>query len=87
MGSVNKTVEKQLKRRKEGIVESKRERKMRGMIKCPYCQKGKVAAYEDLRGHASIQCSKCNRFILYDFDTLTATPAGPIIGGTQKNTM
>ena len=75
---------KTIKRRKS--MKEKSPNKMRGMIKCPCCRKGKVAVYEDSRGHASIQCPKCNRFGLYDFDTLTAIPAGAIIGCTQKYT-
>ena len=67
-------------------MKNKSDEKMRGMIKCPFCKKGKVAAYTDTQGHASIQCPKCKQYGVYNFDTLTAEPGMAIIGGTQKYT-
>ena len=64
-------------------MKSKRDGRMRGMIKCPCCQKVKVAVYDDSRGHASIQCSKCKTYSIYDFDTMTANLNGVIMGCSQ----
>ena len=38
-----------------------------GVIDCPYCSKGKMYMYNS-KGKASLNCGRCNKIVLWDFD-------------------
>lgn len=42
-----------------------------GEVKCPYCNKIISYAYE-IRGKQSCQCSRCKKYVLIDYDKMTA---------------
>ena len=46
--------------------------KIKGAIRCPVCKKEKVIAYEGASGKASVRCHKCGRYLLVDWDKMTA---------------
>ena len=46
--------------------------KVKGVIPCPICKKGKVIAYESASGKSSVGCHNCGRYLLVDWDKLTA---------------
>lgn len=46
-----------------------------GVIKCPYCGKGKAYIYNNATGMLSSACSICKRIVLWDFDHITAYKA------------
>lgn len=45
-----------------------------GVIKCPYCGRGKLYVYS-ASGMISNSCGNCNRMVLWDFDHYTAYKA------------
>lgn len=46
--------------------------KVKGVIPCPICKKGKVIAYESASGKSSVGCHNCGRYLLVDWDKMTA---------------
>ena len=48
--------------------------KVTGVIKCPYCIRGKVYSY-GASGRSSQPCSICNNIMLCDFDRMIAYKA------------
>lgn len=49
-------------------------------IKCPVCQKGKFIDIGNSHGKNSIRCSECRRYIILDWDNMTAS-----VGSTIKH--
>ncbi len=47
--------------------------KIKGVIICPICHKGKIIAYEGSSGKASVGCTKCKSFLLVDYDKMEAS--------------
>lgn len=47
-------------------------------IKCPICGKGKFIDVCNSSGKNSVACCKCNRFIVIDWDKMTAKPGETI---------
>ena len=46
--------------------------KVKGVISCPICKKGKVIAYESASGKSSVGCHNCGRYLLADWENMTA---------------
>lgn len=46
--------------------------KVKGVIPCPICKKGKVIAYESASGKSSVGCHNCGRYLLVDWDKMIA---------------
>lgn len=46
--------------------------KIKGAIRCPVCKKEKVIAYESASGKSSVRCHNCGRYLLVDWDKMTA---------------
>lgn len=53
----------------------------KGFIKCPFCQ-DKAMVRKNAHGQASHRC-KCGKYLLFDYDNMTAKPAAPIRGATK----
>lgn len=48
------------------------------IIKCPNCNKGKFFDIEKSTGKNSVTCDKCHRYILLDWDKMTAKVSSAI---------
>jgi uncharacterized paraquat-inducible protein A len=57
---------------------------LKGVIKCPVCDKNLVFVYPDAKGHASVQCKRCERFLLVDYDKMMAASIPPICQKSLK---
>ena len=57
---------------------------IKGMISYPCCPKQSAIVYEGAHGSASIQCSNCRKFLLLDYDTMTATITKPCRGAAAR---
>lgn len=55
---------------------------LKGVIKCPVCDKNLVFVYPDAKGHTSLQCKRCEKFSLVNYDKMVAKPIAPT---SQKN--
>ena len=62
---------------------------VQGIIHFPCHSKEKVLVYEGARGCCSMKCPSCDRFALFDFDTMQSKPAkaakGAIHNFTNQN--
>jgi len=45
---------------------------VKGAIPCPCCLKEKIIAYRGASGKSSVRCRNCGKFILVDYDKMTA---------------
>jgi len=45
-----------------------------GIIKCPYCEKGREILY-NASGMSSHNCDRCHRMVLWDYDSKVAYKA------------
>ena len=43
-----------------------------GRIKCPVCAGSELVVFVGARGYISLRCPNCNRFVLYDLESMTA---------------
>jgi len=57
---------------------------IKGIIQFPCCPKQTVVAAVDAHGRASVQCANCKRFLLIDYDRMTATVTKPCKGATAR---
>ncbi|MDO4977889.1 MAG: hypothetical protein Q4E53_11575 [Eubacteriales bacterium] len=57
--------------------------KVRGNIPYPCCPKEKNVVYEGAKGKNSSKCPRCGRFILFDYDQMTAAVIGQVKGATK----
>lgn len=48
---------------------------VQGVIHFPCHSKEKVLVYEGTNGRCSLKCPFCDRFALFDFDTMSSKPA------------
>ncbi len=53
----------------------------KGFIQCPFCR-DKAMVKRNTHGQATHRC-KCGKFILFDYDTMTAEQAEPLRGGAK----
>ena len=53
----------------------------KGFIKCPFCR-DKTFVKKNAHGQASHRC-KCGKFILFNYDSMTAKEAVTIRGGAK----
>ena len=58
--------------------------KIKGMIQYPCCPKQSAIVYEGARGSASIQCPNCRKFLLLDYDRMTAVITKPCRGAAAR---
>ena len=56
---------------------------LKGVIKCPVCGRNPIYVYPDTKGHVSQQCKVCEKFILIDYDKMTAIT----ISATSQNSI
>lgn len=61
---------------------------LKGVIACPNIECGKeiIFAYDDVSGHSSIRCYKCDKTIMIDYDTLNASIIPPKRRFNKKST-
>ena len=58
--------------------------KIKGMISYPCCPKNKEMAYESARGRVSSKCPNCGKFVVFDYDLMTAEIGEPARGATHR---
>lgn len=58
--------------------------KIKGMISYPCCPKNKVMAYASARGRVSTKCPNCGKFVVFDYDLMTAEIGEPARGATHR---
>lgn len=58
--------------------------KIKGMIAYPCCPKNKVMVYTSARGRVSVKCPKCGKFIIFDYDNMTAEIGEVARGATHR---
>lgn len=46
--------------------------KIKSVILCPCCKKGKIIAFKSASGTSSVVCAVCKNFIIVDYDGMTA---------------
>lgn len=63
-----------------GKKEDKLKKKIKGVVTCPHCGKGKVVVYEGGRGSASLECPHCRCYYIADADSMRAYAAEKIKG-------
>lgn len=48
---------------------------VKGTIQLPcYCKKGQITAYKGIKGKCAMRCPGCGRYVLVDYDKMTAEP-------------
>ena len=57
--------------------------KVKGWISYPCCPKEAVMVFENSHGKSSIKCPRCEKFSIFDFDTMTATLSKPARGAKK----
>ena len=57
---------------------------VKGIIKCPFCNKSKNIVFKGTVGMSSSQCPICKRYIQYDYDHMSAAISNAIKGATQQ---
>ena len=58
--------------------------KIKGMIQYPCCPKQSAIVYEGACGSASIQCPNCKKYLLLDYDRMTARITKPCRGAAAR---
>lgn len=57
--------------------------KIKGVVLCPHCGKGKVVIYEGCKGQTSQGCPNCGGFFIVDSDTMKASASAKIKGASN----
>lgn len=57
---------------------------IKGIIKCPLCEKSKTIVYSGTVGMSSSQCPICKRYIEYDYDHMSAAISTALKGATKQ---
>lgn len=55
----------------------------KGMIQYPCCSH-KALVYEGASGKVSIPCTRCGKYILFDYDKMTASIGGAAKGAVHR---
>lgn len=58
--------------------------KIKGTISFPCCSKEKIVVYEGGSGQSSLKCPNCNKYAIFDYDSMESMPSKVLRGVTQK---
>ena len=57
---------------------------LKGMIQFPCCTNNKALVHKGASGKASIPCTRCGKYILFDYDIMTASIISAAKGAVHK---
>lgn len=59
---------------------------VQGVIQFPCHSKEKVIVYEGTSGYCSVKCPSCDKFAIFNFDTMKSEPTKPAKGAIHNLT-
>ncbi len=59
-------------------------KQIKGMISYPCCKKEKIMVFMGSSGRVSSKCPKCQKYAIFDYDSMTSEPGEVLRGASHK---